>query len=38
MVVDQFPLTGTNKIDKAALRARFDEMLATERKRESAHV
>jgi non-ribosomal peptide synthetase component E (peptide arylation enzyme) len=38
MAADQFPLTGTNKIDKAALRARIDEILATEQKRVSAHV
>jgi acyl-CoA synthetase (AMP-forming)/AMP-acid ligase II len=38
MVADHFPLTGTNKIDKAALRARFNEILATEQKRESAHA
>jgi long-chain acyl-CoA synthetase len=36
--VSQFPLTGTNKIDKAALRVSFDEMQTSDQERGAAHV
>lgn len=37
-VVSQFPLTGTNKIDKAALRTAFDTGQVTDQEKGPAHV